>query len=48
MNHTQLLKDIADLKQKYSTSKSIPTADQIIRVCDALEKLLWEKKDNGK
>ena len=36
---SQITQDIIKLKQKYGTSKGIPTADMIMRVVTELEKL---------
>ena len=45
---TQLEQDIADLEKKYGSTKSIKTADQIMRVVAYARKKLWEEKEKKK
>ena len=45
---TQLEQDIIDLENKYGKSKSIKTADTIMRVCAYARKKLWEEKEKKK
>lgn len=45
---TQLEQDLIDLENKYGNSKSIKTADQIMRVVQYARKKLWEEKERKK
>ena len=45
---TQLEQDIIDLEKKYGSTKSIKTADTIMRVCAYARKKLWEEKEKKK
>ena len=44
----QLEQDLIELEHKYGNTKSIKTADQIMRVCAYARKKLWEEKEKKK